>query len=390
MKLRLTLLLLSLGGAASAQDSLFARHLVDTLTSSYFWGRGYTHDGMGKTAVFISGQFKSYGLQPLNGKDFLQPFSFNVNTFPGAMNIALNGKPLIPGLDFLVGAESRGIKCKGKLIKQDSVHFVDPQDRIIITLRDKLTWDVDQGTADYTAIDLLKSNFKDWPSSIDINVESRLVEGFKTGNVCGMIRGTAKPDSFIVMTAHYDHLGGMGDKTYFPGANDNASGISELLSLARYYASHPQPYSMVFICFSGEEAGLLGSKYFSENPLIPLKKIRFLMNMDMLGTGEEGITAVNATVYPKEFAMLRQANEDGHYLVKVASRGKAPNSDHYWFSGKGVPAFFIYTLGGIKAYHDVYDVSKTLPLNEYNNLFKLVVAFNAALMKDNTVLANKN
>ncbi|MGZ3776725.1 MAG: M28 family metallopeptidase, partial [Mucilaginibacter sp.] len=282
------------------------------------------------------------------------------------------------------------IKCKGKLIKQDSVHFVDPQDRIIITLRDKLTWDVDQGTADYTAIDLLKSNFKDWPSSIDINVESRLVEGFKTGNVCGMIRGTAKPDSFIVMTAHYDHLGGMGDKTYFPGANDNASGISELLSLARYYASHPQPYSMVFICFSGEEAGLLGSKYFSENPLIPLKKIRFLMNMDMLGTGEEGITAVNATVYPKEFAMLRQANEDGHYLVKVASRGKAPNSDHYWFSEKGVPAFFIYTLGGIKAYHDVYDVSKTLPLNEYNNLFKLVVAFNAALMKDNTVLANKN
>ncbi|MGZ3778423.1 MAG: M28 family metallopeptidase, partial [Mucilaginibacter sp.] len=103
MKLRLTLLLLSLGGAASAQDSLFARHLVDTLTSSYFWGRGYTHDGMGKTADFISGQFKSYGLQPLNGKDFLQPFSFNVNTFPGAMNIALNGKPLIPGLDFLVG-----------------------------------------------------------------------------------------------------------------------------------------------------------------------------------------------------------------------------------------------------------------------------------------------
>jgi len=390
MKLRLTLLLLSLSGAASAQDSLFARHLVDTLTSSYFWGRGYTRDGMGKTSDFISGQFKSYGLQPLNGKDFIQPFSFNVNTFPGAMNIALNGKPLIPGLDFLVAAESRGIKCKGKLIKQDSVHFIDPQDRIIITLRDKLTWDVDQGTADYTAIDLLKSNFKDQPSSIDINVESKLVPGFKTGNICGMIRGTAKPDSFIVMTAHYDHLGGMGDKTYFPGANDNASGISELLSLARYYALHPQPYSMVFICFSGEEAALLGSKYFSENPLIPLKNIRFLVNMDMLGTGEEGVTAVNATVYPKEFALLKLANDDGHYLVKVASRGKAPNSDHYWFSEKGVPAFFIYTMGGIKAYHDVYDVSKTLPLNEYNHLFKLLVAFNAALMKDNTVLANKN
>jgi Zn-dependent M28 family amino/carboxypeptidase len=182
----------------------------------------------------------------------------------------------------------------------------------------------------------------------------------------------------------------MGAKIYFPGANDNASGISQLLSLARYYAKNPQPYSMVFICFSGEEAGLLGSKYFSENPLIPLSNIRFLLNMDMLGTGEEGITAVNATIYPREFAMLRQANDDGHYLVKVASRGKAANSDHYWFSEKGVPAFFIYTMGGIKAYHDVYDISKTLPLNEYNHLFRLIIDFNASLMNSKPVYANKN
>ena len=382
MKLRLTLLCLFLPGTVFAQDSLFARRLVDTLTSPYFWGRGYTRDGMGKASDFICGQFKTYGLQPLDGKDFLQPFSFKVNTFPGAMDIALNGRQLVPGMDFIIGAESRGIKSEGKLTRTDSIHFIDAKNRVIITLTDKLTWDVDQAAADYTAVDLLKSAVKDQPSSININVENKLVESFKTGNICGMVRGTAKPDSFIVMTAHYDHLGGMGDKTYFPGANDNASGISQLLSLARYYALHPQPYSMVFICFSGEEAGLLGSKYFSENPLIPLKNIRFLLNMDMLGTGEEGITAVNATVYPKEFTMLRKANDDGHYLVKVASRGKAPNSDHYWFSEKGVPAFFIYTMGGIKAYHDVYDVSKTLPLNEYNNLFKLVVAFNAALMKN--------
>lgn len=390
MKLRLTLFLLLFSGAVSAQDSLFARHLVDTLTSSYFWGRGYTHDGMGKAADFITGQFKSYGLQPLNGKNFVQPFSFNVNTFPGAMNVALDGKQLVPGMDFVIGAESRGVKGDGKLMQTDSIHFIDAKNRVIITLKDKLTWDVDQAAADYTAIDLLKSAVKGRPSSIDIDVENKLVDGFKTGNICGMVRGTAKPDSFIVMTAHYDHLGGMGDQTYFPGANDNASGITELLSLARYYARHPQAYSMVFICFSGEEAGLLGSKYFSENPLVPLSNIRFLMNMDMLGTGEEGITAVNATVFPKEFALLKQANDNGHYLVKIGSRGKAPNSDHYWFSEKGVPAFFIYTMGGIKAYHDVYDISKTLPLNEYNHLFRLIVDFNSSLMNTKPVYANKN
>jgi len=88
--------------------------------------------------------------------------------------------------------------------------------------------------------------------------------------------------------------------------------------------------------------------------------------------------------------MLRQANDDGHYLVKVASRGKAANSDHYWFSEKGVPAFFIYTMGGIKAYHDIYDISKTLPLNEYNHLFRLIVGFNASLMNSKPVYANKN
>jgi Zn-dependent M28 family amino/carboxypeptidase len=228
------------------------------------------------------------------------------------------------------------------------------------------------------------------PSSIDINVENKLIEGFKTSNICGIVRGTSKPDSFIVMTAHYDHLGGMGDKTYFPGANDNASGISQLLSLAHYYAQHPQPYSMVFICFSGEEAGLLGSKFFSENPLVPLTHIRFLLNMDILGTGEEGITVVNATAFPKEFAMLKQINDNGHYLVKIASRGKAANSDHYWFTEKGVPSFFIYTMGGIKAYHDVYDISKTLPINEYNHLFKLIVSFNSALMNAQPEYANKN
>ena len=76
----------------------------------------------------------------------------------------------------------------------------------------------------------------------------------------------------------------MGKDTYFPGANDNASGISLLLNLAHYYAANPRPYSIGFICFAGEEAGLIGSKYFTEHPLVPLKNIRFLINTDLAGT----------------------------------------------------------------------------------------------------------
>jgi Zn-dependent M28 family amino/carboxypeptidase len=145
--------------------------------------------------------------------------------------------------------------------------------------------------------------------------------------------------------------------------------------MAKYYAAHPQPYSIGFICFAGEEIGLLGSAYYTEHPLLPLNKIHFLLNIDMVGTGEEGVTVVNATEFPAAFAALQQLNRDKQYLVDVKARGKAANSDHYNFSEKGVPAFFIYTMGGIKAYHDVFDVAATLPLTEVNDLSCLIKDF---------------
>jgi len=361
-------------------DIAFARKMVDTLTSSYFWGRGYTNNGMAKATDYLTEQLKSYGVKPMDGKSFLQGFSYPVNTFPTTMQVSINGITLVPGRDFIVSPDSRGVVGEGKLIQKDSVQFVDPVNRIIVVLEDKLTWSAEQKALDYTVIELDKKLQKTLPATIKINIENKFIPDFKTGNICGIVKGTSKPDSIIVFTAHYDHLGGMGSATYFPGANDNASGVTQVLTLAKYYAAHPQPYSMAFILFAGEEAGLLGSKYFSENPVIPLSNIRFLVNLDLEGTGIDGITVVNATVYPKEFSMLRQINDKNNYLPKVNSRGKAPNSDHYFFTEKNVPAFYMYTLGGIKAYHDIYDISATLPLTEYENLFKLLIKFNDGLM----------
>ncbi|WDF76085.1 M28 family peptidase [Mucilaginibacter sp. KACC 22773] len=382
MKFKLTLLLLFISGTTFAQDSVLARKLVDTLTSPYFWGRGYTHDGVHKAAVFISAQFKSYGVKPMAGKNYLQEFSYPVNIFPGKMDVAINGVKLIPGKEFIVSPDSRGVTGTGRLEQTDSTHFVDKQNRVIVSLEDKLTWSVEGKALDFTLIQVDKKALKQAPSLLTVAIENKLIPDFKTANVCGVVKGTVKPDSMIVITAHYDHLGGMGSGTYFPGANDNASGLTQMLSLAKYYAANPQPYTMAFIAFSGEEAGLLGSKYFTENPLIDLKKIRFLINLDLNGTGIEGITVVNATVYPQEFAAMQRINDDNHYFVKVAKRGKAANSDHYLFTEKGVPAFFIYTLGGIKAYHDVFDISATLPLNKYKELFGLIVKFNSSLMQN--------
>jgi len=382
MKIKLTLLLLLLFSSKLllAQDEAFARKIVDTLSSRHFWGRGYTKHGVKKAEKYLNAQFKNIGLKPMDGKSFLQPFSYSVNTYPGKMDVAINGKPLLPGQDFIVSPESRGIKKTLKLEQQDSTHFVNVVDRVLVVKENKLTWSAEQKVKDYTIIELNKNLFKPKPASISINIKSKLITNFKTANICGIVKGTLKPDSIIVYTAHYDHLGGMGRKTFFPGANDNASGVAQVLSLAKYYAAHPQPYTMAFILFSGEEIGLLGSKYFTENPLIPLKSIRFLVNLDLEGTGIDGITVVNGSVYPREFNILRQINNKDGLLAKVNSRGKAANSDHYFFSKNDVPAFYIYTLGGIKAYHDIYDISATLPMNKYNDIFTLLLKFNDALI----------
>jgi aminopeptidase YwaD len=210
---------------------------------------------------------------------------------------------------------------------------------------------------------------------LDIDIKSVFFDSLRTQNIIGFVPGTEIPDSFMVFSAHYDHLGGIGDSCYFPGANDNASGIAMLLNLANYYQKNPAKYTMVFIAFGAEEVGLLGSKYFVENPLFPLEKIKILVNMDMMGTGEEGIQVVNATLFETEYNLLKKINEDHKYLANIKSRGKSANSDHHWFTEKGVPAFFIYTLGGVAHYHDIYDRAETLPLTEFEDIFKLLIGF---------------
>ncbi|TCD27444.1 M28 family peptidase [Pedobacter psychrodurus] len=362
-----------------AQDSTYTRNIINALTSKEFWGRGYTKDGMKKSADYLATAYQKIGLLPM-GTAYKQTFNFSVNTFPGKMMVAINGQKLIPGKDFILNNESPGIKQAANLTPIDSLNY-RASSSLQVLLKDKLTWSVATEVGDVTTIQLNKKNFTAIPKEINVDIENKFIPNFEAANVCGLVKGTKFPDSLLIITAHYDHLGGMGADTYFPGANDNAAGVATLLSLAKYYASNPQPYSIGFICFAGEEAGLLGSRYFVENPLVPLSKIKFLINLDLIGTGEAGMTVVNASVYPKAFALLNTINNENQYISKINSRGKAANSDHYFFTEKDVPAFFIYTQGGPSAYHDVFDKPETLPLTEYQDLFKLIIGFNQKLME---------
>ena len=382
MRFFYTILLFLLSNIFYCQDTTYARLIIKKLCSKELLGRGYVNNGVKKAASFIVKELKTIGVCKFE-KSYTQNYEFPVNTFPGNMSVLLDGKAIVAGKHYLIEPSSKSVKIKLQLIKTDSVTYqakvgetVFP---LIVKLKKKLTYSVATELSDNTVIELLKDYFPNHLKTIDVNFENKFIQHFKNQNLIGYVKGYQHPDSFIVYTAHYDHLGVMGKETYFPGANDNASGVSVLLNLARYYKKNPSKYSIAFIFFSGEEAGLLGSKYYSEHPIFPLSKIKFLTNLDLLGTGDDGIMVVNATVFKDQFHKLNQINLDKNYIKQIKQRGKAANSDHYWFTEKAVPSFFIYTMGGIQAYHDVYDVEKTLPLTKYLEVCKLLIDFNNEL-----------
>jgi Zn-dependent M28 family amino/carboxypeptidase len=222
---------------------------------------------------------------------------------------------------------------------------------------------------------ILRESWNTNAKKISLDIKSVFNTTHQTQNIIGVLNGSQQPDSFIVFSAHYDHLGRMGKKTYFPGANDNASGIAMLLNLAKFFSGSPSKYTIMFIAFAGEEAGLIGSEYFVTNPLMELSRIKFLINLDLAGTGDDGVMVVNGEVFKKEYERMKSINDSLQLLKAIGMRGKARNSDHFWFTEKGVPSFFIYTLGGISAYHDIYDKAETLPLTEFNNFFVLLREF---------------
>ena len=400
----------------------YARRIVDTLASPAMHGRGYVNGGDSLAASYIRSEFKKLNLKSFTG-EYYQKLSFRVNTFPyvQAFYWSKVGELQI-GKDYIIAPSSgtAGMFSPMSTVEWlDSVTFYTPKklDKflkkshrysfiaidvpgrrddqfialfikakisirgLIFIKRNKLTADFEQHEDPFPSVQLLLhdhitiENLKK-SSYADIVFTNKMIADHPSQNVIGYVEGSEHPDSFIVFSAHYDHIGEMG-KALFPGANDNASGCAMLLSLAKHYAmpEHKPKCSVVFMAFCGEEVGLLGSKYYTEHPLFPLKNIKFLLNMDIMGTGEDGITAVNGSVYTKQFEKLKQLNTENKFIKEVYIRGKAANSDHYFFSEQGVKAFFIYTMGGIKAYHDIYDKAETLPLNEFENLFKLIVKF---------------
>lgn len=402
----------------------YARQIIDTLTSKYFAGRGYTHKGMEKAADFLEKEFEEIGLKQIDGS-YTQEFSMPINIIEDS-KLVLDGKELEYGKDFIVKPSS---KSQNFLYKE--LYFFSPEkfEKALESRKEMIAFieeDMKAQTDKHLIMppvhfetDSINRYYKSWPqvytfeenrnravfyfttdrliSSLsqeqdslsqftiddsffhpdlqlnDYFIKSRFESDFRAKNILGKIDGL-KSDSLILITAHYDHLGQIGD-AYFPGASDNASGVAFILELAKYFSNHPPDYTLVFIAFAAEEAGLLGSAWFVEHPLIDLAKIKFLLNFDIMGAGEEGIQIVNSSIFTEEYDLLQNINSQNRYTPQIKTRGEACNSDHCPFYLAGVPSFFIYTLGGPGHYHDIFDTAESLPLAGFEDLQQLFREF---------------
>jgi Zn-dependent M28 family amino/carboxypeptidase len=189
-----------------------------------------------------------------------------------------------------------------------------------------------------------------------------------TQNVVGYIEGSDETlkNEFIVIGAHYDHLGwggkGTGSKkkdtiAIHNGADDNASGVSALLSILKEVSKtnkRPQR-SIIFIGFSGEEGGLLGSKYFVNHPPVSSNAIKMMINMDMVGrlNKEKHLSMGGAGTFPDGVALMKKLGE-GSGLNPIVIAGDVGGSDHVSFYKKNISVLGFHT-GGHPQYHTPED-----------------------------------
>ena len=197
----------------------------------------------------------------------------------------------------------------------------------------------------------------------------RTVE-IETMNVIGVLKGTS--DKHVVIGAHMDHLGLDGDGDAYNGADDNASGTTAILELAEAFGkSKTKPKdTIVFIAFNAEELGLLGSKHYVNNPLLPLDDCKLMINLDMVGRLRgTTVTAQGGNLSRSVTQLVDKLDDDYPFDVNITAAGN--RSDHAPFNWNGVPVLFFHT-GTHPQYHRTTDDSDLINYEGLVNIAKFV------------------
>jgi hypothetical protein len=136
-------------------------------------------------------------------------------------------------------------------------------------------------------------------------------------NLVGVVRGTRQPDRYIVLSAHYDHVG-VRNGVVYPGADDNASGTCAVLAIAAWLQDHPLEHSVIVALFDGEEGGLRGSRAFVAHPPVPLEQIVANVNLDMVGrNANRELYAAGATPWPQMRPLIAATAKTSAVTLKM-------------------------------------------------------------------------
>lgn len=401
---------------------------VSFLADDKLEGRRTGTNGEKLAMEYISSEFRKYGLQPKGTDGFYQAFPINEGKqFEEKSTLSINGQALEPGKDFFPFPFSPNTNLSARpaiaLQEADMPWFIDLAEvfeenksnphfdinnyivdnskkaairgatAVILYNSSSTANDLRYNAKDrsdllpipviYITSDASKKYLTDKTASLDINLNVELGEKKRTGhNVIGYIDNGAP--TTVVLGAHFDHLGygedgnsmlRTGEKMIHNGADDNASGTAALIELARLLkSSKSKSNNYLFIAFSGEELGLYGSKYFTENSTIDLGSVNYMFNMDMIGrlndstkvlsVGGFGTSPIWETVVKKNDSKLP-------FVVRVDSSGSGP-SDHTSFYRKDIPVLFFFT-GQHKDYHRPSDDSDKINYNGQLQVVKYIM-----------------
>jgi aminopeptidase YwaD len=433
---RLLLISLSLSNVVFAQklnrsDKEMIKYLKANtfyLASDQLEGRRAGTIGETLAANFIADKFKEIGLLPKGSTDsYFQPFTITDGKQIGtSSSLSINSKSLIPGKDFFpISNSSNSSIIKAQispaLTEKNQPWFVDLSDDLqenktnphfdinnliqskitnaklkgatsLILYNSNSTDDnIKFDTKDrqeqtlipviYIVKPAFLENINDLNATYDISFSIDIQAKIRNSkNVIGFINNSASYT--IVLGAHFDHLGYGEDgnsmlrtdeKLIHNGADDNASGTAALIELAFLLKkSQYKNFNYLFTAFSAEELGLNGSKYFVENPTIPLSSINYMINMDMIGRMNDSTKVITVGGYgtSPSWNSLFKGIETKSFSIKFDSSGSGP-SDHTSFYRKDIPVLFFFT-GLHTDYHKPSDDADKINYNGQLHIVKFI------------------
>lgn len=393
----------------------YVDRLIKTLSSDEMQGRATFSPGIDKAASFIEAEFKSIGLKPLEGKTFRQSF-FQQKLKPISTKVTVDEKEISPANVLVYGntveslvfdkAGSDGwVKLDPEKPFMGQIRSLSKENKKQLVLVDPKFADAFKRIRDYLAggTDLDEKKINEPSAALvlvmgeetvandfKVEVKSKL-EKLSLFNVAGVIPGKSKAKELVVFSGHYDHLGiikGDGQDSIANGADDDASGTTAMIALAKYYKKlNNNERTLIFVAFTAEEIGGFGAKHFSQklNP----DEVVAMFNIEMIGKDSKfGKNTAFITGFDKsDFGKILQKNLEGTEFTFHPDPYPQQNlfyrSDNATLAALGVPAHTISTdqIDSDKFYHTVKDEYETLDTDNILSTIKGIAKSAISIIK---------